>query len=280
MAGSLSPAASATSSEARPTELAVALAGFEQPPETELAAELPDLSSGLAPDPMRARVKEADEAADARDGRIAFAIVEPDGRLRGRSEHDLFHSASVVKSMLLAAELDRLGESGEKLDPATRDLLRRMITISDNDAAAAIYERVGDAGLRDVARRAGMSEFEVEGSWGYARISAADMARLFSDLDAVIPERYEKFGEGLLGSIVAEQSWGIPAVAEDRGWAVRFKGGWRETPSGQLVSQAAELRSGDRSMSMAILTDGQTSMAAGIDSVEAVAAKLVGDRPK
>ena len=48
-----------------------------------------------------------------------------------------------------------------------------MITISDNDAADAIYDRVGDAGLIAVAERAGMTRFTVAGYWGNAQIAAA-----------------------------------------------------------------------------------------------------------
>ena len=201
-------------------------------------------------------------------------MVNERGVTWGRGEHDLFPSASVVKAMLLAAELRRLAEAGIPLDPATRDTLSAMITFSDNDAATAIYERVGDAGLYEVAAAAGMQDFEVAASWGYAQISAADMALLFADLDAVLPERDAIFAKDLLGSIVPEQSWGMPAVAG--GWNARFKGGWRETETGQLVSQAAELSRDGRRLGMAILTDGQPSMGYGIETVEGVAARLLG----
>jgi hypothetical protein len=58
-------------------------------------------------------------------------------------------------------------------------------------------------------------------------------------------------------------------------WAVRFKGGWRPTDSGQLVHQAAELRDGERLISVAVLTDGQPSMEAGIAAIEGIAARVV-----
>ena len=220
------------------------------------------------------RVRSAKRYAEVRRGAVSFAVVNEGGVMWGRGEHDRFHSASVVKAMLLAAELRRLDDKGLPLDAATNATLTAMITISDNEAATAIYERVGDAGLEEVAATAGMSDFEVASSWGDARISAADMALLFSDLDGVLPERFAGFGKGLLGSIVPEQSWGVPAVA--KGWKTRFKGGWRETRSGQLVSQAAELRRGDRSLAMAVLTDGQPSMRYGIGTVEGVASRLLG----
>ena len=153
-----------------------------------------------------------------------------------------------------------------------------MIEYSDNDAADAIYARVGDEGLLDVAKDAGMRDFEVDLSWGYAQISAADMALLFSRLDRVLPARDREFAKGLLGSVVAEQSWGIPAAA--KGWSARFKGGWRTTEAGQLVSQAAELRRDGRAISLAVLTDGQPSMEYGIETVEGVAERVVPPAPR
>ena len=217
---------------------------------------------------------DAEKFAAGREGEIAFALIDGGSGVRGRSETTQFASASVVKSMLLAAELRRLDAEGLPLDSETESLLTSMITISDNDAATAIYSRVGDEGLNAVAQRTGMKDFEVAISWGYAKITAGDMARLFAQLDRTLPDRFEKFGKGLLGSVTPEQSWGIPAVAED--WSVRFKGGWVLTDSGQLVSQAAELRRGGRELSMAILTDGQPSMAYGIETVEGITARLLG----
>lgn len=220
------------------------------------------------------RVRTAGRFARTRKGVASFAVVDERGVMWGRGEHEVFHSASVVKSMLLAAELHRLAASGAKLERETRGALTTMITISDNDAATEIYEGVGDRGLREVAERSGMHDFEVAGSWGNARISAADMALYFANLDRAFPRRYVRFAKSLLGSIIPAESWGIPAVAD--GWSTRFKGGWRETPSGQLVSQAAELRRPGRTMGMAILTDGSPSMTYGIDTLEGVAGRLLG----
>ncbi len=221
------------------------------------------------------RVRAAAQYARSRKGVASFAVVDEGGVMWGRGEHELFHAASVVKSMLLAAELHRLSASGAELDKETRGALTAMITISDNDAATQIYEAVGDGGLREVAEQTGMHDFEVKDSWGRARISAADMALYFAGLDRAFPRRYDRFAKSLLGSIIPAESWGIPAVAD--GWSTRFKGGWRETKSGQLVSQAAELRRPGGTLGMAILTDGSPSMPYGIDTLEGVAGKLLGD---
>ena len=226
----------------------------------------------------RARVARAGEYAAGRDGRVAFAVAGPDDEIHGRNEHELFQSASVVKALILAAELQRLADAGGRLDPRTAAELRRMITVSDNDAATAVFARVGPGGIEAIAHRGGMTDFRASDSWGASEISAADMATMFERLGRVFPERYEKFGLGLLGSIAFDQAWGIPEVAAERGWSVRFKGGWRTDPDGQIVNQVAELRRGGARRAIAVLTDGQPSMGYGIETIEGIAERTLRGR--
>jgi Beta-lactamase enzyme family len=228
--------------------------------------------------PAPGTLKGAWRYAQARGGAVSIAVVDTRGRLRGEAEDRRYSSASIVKSMLLAAELRRLEREGLPLDAQTESLLRAMITYSDNDAADAIYYRVGDAGLFEVARLARMNRFTVAGHWGNAQITAADMARMFSDLDRLFAGPRRKFGLGLLGSIIAEQSWGIPAAA-GRDWAVRFKGGWVTTERGQLAHQAAELRDGRKHLAVAVLTDYQPSMSYATETVRGVTERLLATRP-
>ncbi len=75
-----------------------------------------------------------------------------------------------------------------------------------------------------------------------------------------------------------EQRWGIPAEAGER-WAVRFKGGWRQTERGSLVHQAAELRDGDTRLSLAVLTDGQPSQARGVEIIRGVTKRVLSGGP-
>jgi hypothetical protein len=54
-----------------------------------------------------------------------------------------------------------------------------------------------------------------------------------------------------------------------------FKGGWRRSPRGQLVHQAARLERGTLSIAIAVLTDGNPSQAYGRETVRGIAARLV-----
>jgi beta-lactamase class A len=224
--------------------------------------------------PSRAALRRARAYARRAGGLVSFAVVDSEGRLRGRAKNRQFVSASVVKAMLLAAELRRLKERDAPIDPATDEALRAMIAHSDNDAADTIYWRVGDEGLHQVADAAGMRRFAVDGYWANAQVTAADMARFFSRLDRAVPRPHRRYGRRLLASITPDQRWGI-AEAAGRRWTVRFKGGWRQTGLGSLVHQAAELRRGDLKISIAVLTDAQPSQERGIEIVRGVAARLL-----
>ena len=87
-------------------------------------------------------------------------------------------------------------------------------------------------------------------------------------------KRHREYAKGLLGSIVDDQRWGIPAAAGDK-WAVRFKGGW--LPDHALAHQAAELRErdGPRELSIAVLTDDMPSFDYATDTVREVAERLL-----
>lgn len=224
--------------------------------------------------PSAAGLRAAKSYAESRTGLVSLAVVNSDGAFRGEHADRLYAAASVVKSMLLAAEMRRLKHEGAEVDSETDSLLRAMITMSDNSAADAIYARVGDAGLFAAAERAGMTQFTVAGHWGNAQIAAGDMARFFADLDRQFPREFREYAKGLLGSVIESQRWGIPAVAGD-GWSVRLKGGW--LPDHALVHQAAELRErdGSRSLAIVVLTDDEPSFEYGIETVQGVAARLL-----
>jgi hypothetical protein len=211
-----------------------------------------------------------------RAGRTAFAVVDSEGRLSGVHVHWTFVTASVVKAMLLVAYLRQLDARGQHyVDSYSDSILFPMINVSDNSAASAVYGHVGDGGLYALAARAGMTDFNVYGSWGNAQLSAADQARYFFEMDSLIPREFVGYARRLLSTIVGYESWGIPAVARPHRYAVFFKGGWRGTALGQLVHQVARLERPDHSFAMAVMTDGDPSMGYGIDTIQGLTNVLV-----
>jgi hypothetical protein len=237
---------------------------------------------GTAPSgyPGSASVKSAAGYLRSRAGYTSFAVVDSEGRMSGAHLHRTFVSASVVKAMLLVAYLNKLDAEHRGLGGA-RGILYPMIHVSDNNAATAVWSRVGDSRLRRLARRAGMTDFSISGIWANAQISAADQARFFYEMDSLIPKRFDGFARGLLSHIVGYESWGIPAVARPKGWRVFFKGGWRGTGRGQLVHQIARLeRPHGIRIAIAVMTDGDPSMGYGIETIQGVTRRLLRGNPR
>ena len=233
--------------------------------------------------PSAAAIHRAQDFAAGR-GDVSFALIDGSIGLRGYDTDRTYSSASVSKALLLAAELRRLVRENQPLDSTTKALLEPMITFSDNHAADAIYARVGDSGLEEVASRAGMRDFAVTpGFWGGDQVTAGDLARFFYRLDSNFPRRYRPYAKRLLAGIAPVERWGIPQ-AIGHGWSIWFKGGWRpagqEHTSGAVTHQAALLvhRSGER-LALAVLTEEPPGTGAGFDAIEGVARRLLAKPP-
>jgi hypothetical protein len=225
--------------------------------------------------PSSARVIAAAHYLAARAGLTAFAVVDDDGRLAGTDPHRRFHSASVVKSMLLVAYLRMLDSQHRSLDSASQGLLYPMIHSSDNAAASAVLAIVGQSALNRVARDAHMEDYEGDaGWWGFTEVSAADLARFFFHQDQLIPPRFDGYARWLLSNIEPSESWGIPAVARPE-FQVFFKGGWLPQSEG-LVNQVGRLERPEITFAMSVLTTHDPSMAYGEQTIEGVTARLLG----
>jgi len=225
--------------------------------------------------PGQGAIQRAARFARTRGDLVSFAAIDSTGRLHSARGTIRYPSASLGKAMVLAAYLRRLDAAGAPLTSEARQQLTSMITWSDNKAADAIYPAIGDPGIVEVAREARMRSFEPTGFWSEAQVTADDMARLMWRLRNVLGQRYRKFGMGLLAHVIPAQRWGIPDAAGSP-WHVWFKGGWRKSPGGQLVHQAALLRGGGRRVAIAVLTDAQPSQAYGGATIRGIAARLLG----
>jgi hypothetical protein len=215
-----------------------------------------------------AAIRKARRFARSRLGGVAFAFLDGEHRPRGLRRTVRFPSASVSKAMLLVALLRRAGH--RHLTTGERGLLRPMITASDNDAASAVYARVGGDGMRRVARAAGMRRFVEVGYWSDAQITAADQARFFLRIDKLVPRRHRPYARSLLSSIVPEQRWGIAPVARLRRLRIFFKGGWRPG----ITHQVALLERGRRRVALAILTR-SPSIPYGEETIERIARRVL-----
>ena len=222
--------------------------------------------------PGKPRIQSVKRYLRHRQGINSFSVMTTRGHLAGFAQGRVYVSASVVKAMLLVAYLRKI--NARRPSPEERSLLAAMITRSDNKAADAIYARLGDAPLFGIARRVRMRRFSVAGYWANAHFSAADQARLMARFPRLTPRRTRRYARRLLSSIVPAQRWGFSRYSLRRGWRTFFKGGWRRTGAGQLVHEVARFERRGRRFSLAVLTDGNPSMAYGTATLRGVAARI------
>ena len=155
---------------ARSVAVALALSGLLTLVGGSIAAAAPTgKGGGSKGGAWSQRVGDATQFVRGREGSVSFAVIDERGRTHGFRRGARHSSASVVKAMLLVAYLDRRDVRRRGLRRAERSLLGPMIRVSDNDAASAIYERVGEGGLSRLARRAGMRRFDPNPVWGARR---------------------------------------------------------------------------------------------------------------
>ena len=223
--------------------------------------------------PWAKRVAAAKRFADARAGRVSFAVVDESGLMRGSHLDRVHNSASVVKVLFMVTLLRQKDVRDDALTSGERHLLGPMIKRSDDAAATAVYNRVGERALYRVADDAGLDHFSTQPIWGLTTITAGSQARFMYRLQSLVPKRHRDYAMHLLTQIVSWQRWGVPPVAPG-GWKLHFKGGWSGAPSWR-VNQVMLLRRPPRRFSVAILTREQPSMAYGEQSIEGVAKRLL-----
>jgi beta-lactamase family protein len=223
--------------------------------------------------PSGVEIAAAEAFLDGREGRTGFAVIDTHGRLSGVRMHERFFSASLIKAMLLVADLRRIGRAGRPLSEQDREVLGPMIEVSDNDAASAVFAIVGESGLVSLAAAAGMTDFSPSPAWGLSEISAADQARFFVEQDSLIPPEFVGYARSLLSNIDPSQRWGIPAGVGGR-FRVFFKGGW--LPDMGIVNQAARLEGDGETIGLSILTSGGPGMGYGEETLEGTTERLLG----
>jgi hypothetical protein len=206
---------------------------------------------------------------------VAFAVVDTNGEdAGGYRQHESFQLASLSKAIMLVASL----RDDPTPDSTTEATLTRMITESDNGAAYAIFGQVGAKGMRAVAKAAGMEDYEQGSGWVDTRASAWDEARLFSQLEKLVPAAGRSLARRLLSSVIPIQRWGIPAAAGPEGWTSYFKSGWLGMDN-KLMVQAAWLEKGKKRWALAVMSAENATRAYGWDTQKGVAGLLLGQEP-
>jgi beta-lactamase class A len=195
---------------------------------------------------------------------------------RGTAKYD---TASIVKAQILACMLMRAQDAGRKPSSSEMALAKPMIRLSDNNAATALFQRVGGrSGVTKCNKRLGLTQTVVSGSWGLTRTTASDQIKLLSrfvDTSGPLDSGSRKTAFTLMNTVDKTQDWGVPSIAEPgetfvvkNGWDTRTADGglWVINTIGRITSPDGKVN-----VSVAVLSHNNKSMDGGITLVQKVA---------
>ncbi len=224
------------------------------------------------------------------EARVTTAVLDldhPAAKPQVRGKDVPYDTASIVKVDILSALLLQAQDAGRGLTQQERTLAEAMIEHSDNDAANALWREIGQAaGLKAVNQRLGLSSTVggTGGLWGLTRTTVSDQIGLLRAVFAAdgtasatkpaLTTTSRTYIRTLMTRIATDQSWGVSA-ASDSAWAL--KNGWLQRSTTGLwdINSVGQVTSGTHHYLVAVLSDGNTSMASGIKVVETAARTAV-----
>ncbi|WP_067604180.1 serine hydrolase [Nocardiopsis listeri] len=251
---------------------------------TNAAADIqnPVCASDTHPEVAERLSEEIRERVEARDGRVSVGVSAHDGDLRcGLDPTAEFDAASVGKVVVLGALLRLTMDEDRELTDSEDDLATDMITVSGNDSAVELRDRLGAERIQDFLDLAGMDDtvLHPDGFVGLMKITADDQLTLLELLrtdNDVLGAGQRDYARGLMGDVIDEQRWGVPTGApadatvylkngwlpypDTDTWRINSIGGFQDTPIGDY--------------DLVVLTDGTADapgMQYGVETIESVA---------
>lgn len=183
-----------------------------------------------------------------------------------------FRTASIVKVDILATLLLQANRAGRSLSGTEQSLASAMIKHSDNDAASTLWRRTG--GIANSMSTFGLTSTRQgsDGDWGETMTTAEDQVRLLRKLaDNAVPG--SDYILDLMAGVASDQDWGVSAAAKP-GERTALKNGWYPQANGWIVNSLGRITDADSDLLIVVLSRGNSSYAAGIRSVEQVAAQI------
>ncbi|GAA0687962.1 hypothetical protein GCM10010193_47400 [Kitasatospora atroaurantiaca] len=220
-------------------------------------------------------------AASEAEGHVSVAVLDVASGARATYGSDAVVTASIVKADILAALLWQAQQAGRELTAAQKAAAALMIEQSDNTSAGTLFEAVGGADGLDEANQAfGLTRTTAgtDGYWGLTSTTAADQLRLLQVIfgaDSVLDADSQSYLQGLMGKISTDQDWGVSAADEDG--AHTLKNGWlpRSDSGLWVVNSIGRVTHDGRDVLVAVLSDGNSTQATGIATVESMAVAAV-----
>ncbi|MBO3747873.1 serine hydrolase [Streptosporangiaceae bacterium NEAU-GS5] len=198
-------------------------------------------------------------------------------------------TASVVKVEILIGLLLKAQQAHRRLTTTEKALAVRMIEHSDNDAATALYNRVGGAdAMAWTGRKLALKNTTPgpPGYWGATTTSATDQITILAALTTTktpLTTTNRRYVLHLMSNVTPGQDWGVSAAAEKAGKAskhdtIALKNGWlaRDADGGRwTINSIGKVGN----LLIAVLSSGNSTMTAGVHTVEHVAAIVAGALP-
>jgi len=186
-----------------------------------------------------------------------------------------YETASSVKLDILTALVLRAGGSGT-LSARERALATKMISVSDNGAASALWSGLGGtAAMNAFFARLGMraTTAGAGGLWGLTRTTAADQLAVLRAIayPGTLSAPARRVISGLLGTVIPAQRWGLTGGVPT-GVTVELKNGWLPRSSGWVITSLAHVHGAGRDYVMAVYTKNGPSMSSGVSTVAGLSA--------
>ncbi|MFJ9177330.1 serine hydrolase [Streptomyces sp. NPDC102360] len=223
-------------------------------------------------------------AAQGHDGEVSVAVYdETSGNGASYASGDgTYDTASIVKVDVLAALLLQAQDAGRTLTAQERTYATAMIENSDNAAATALWDEIGQAeGLDAANERMGLTDTSGgDGAlWGLTQTTADDQLALLKQAfgvgdDLVLSADSQAYVQKLMGNVESDQVWGVSAAG---GGDAALKNGWLQRSTTGLwdINSVGRVTVDGQRYLVAVVSNGSAAKDAGIELVENVAKAAV-----
>ena len=215
-------------------------------------------------------------ALQARSSVVGLAVADSRTGVSCDFRHGRhFHSASVVKVIILGALLRHLMAEHRALTPEQVTLTTEMITESSNTAASALWRAVGRRHLRRFLHLAKLTHTTLGpgGYWGLTRVTARDelvLLKVLKSKDSILDKPSRAYALSLMARVIPAQRWGVTAGAP-ADMTAHVKNGWLPDPVLWVINSIGIFTSQHRNYRIVVLTRDNPTMAYGVDTIQGVA---------
>jgi beta-lactamase class A len=200
------------------------------------------------------------------------------GRLSLYRPNAVEYTASIVKVDILATLLHQAEQRATALSSEEQELATRMIENSDDDAATALWDDIGQA--------AGLAAFDslvpishtvpgADGYWGLTTTTGADQVSLLRQLvqsSRLLAPAAQSYELGLMEHVESDEAWGVSAGVP-AGATLALKNGWLplEGDGDWQINSIGWVDGDGRDYLIAVLTKNNATEGQGISAIQGLA---------